>query len=385
MFAKIRYFFEYTKNCLPKFHLTHGKGQTYEVNLNFPKSSSTDDVEKVGGWTTIGNRNATYTIEPAYQTTGTSDNAALVITGTDSNGNSRKTDLTMLMIPQKLSDDAKIVYDINNNVIVNPVSKVAATGKIGDAIANPMTFYTSNGDWLGNVVGEIEEPDKHFWNLWSANSNVTTANDFAVVKTVYDPCPAGSCLPPSNAFTGFTDDGLDHGAWNLFDDRAKETDGTTLLPANNVTYNNISYNIDNSHFNIDSSISPSTNGYDGGWQFYCGTAENGIWKKGESLFMVTICERTCAGNLNVGTYGHYWTAVAGPYPEYYDNQEAYDLTVNNQKVTGRTRSQSKAYNARFLFFTPNYVDPVDNQRGTGRAHNKGFGWNVWPVKEKEGW
>ena len=38
-----------------------------------------------------------------------------------------------------------------------------------------------------------------------------------------------------------------------------------------------------------------------------------------------------------------------------------------------------------LFFTPNYVDPIDNQRGTGRSHNKGFGWNVWPVKEKEGW
>lgn len=285
----------------------------------------------------------------------------------------------------KGDNNEKVVYDINNNQIQNPVSKVAATGKIGDAIANPMTFYTSSGDWLGNVEGEIEEPDKHFWNLWSANSNVTTANDFAVVKTVYDPCPAGFCLPPSNAFTGFTDDGLDHGAWNIFDDRAKDTDGTTLLPANNVTYNSISYNIDNSHFNIDPSISPSTNGYDGGWQFYCGTAENGIWKMGERLFMVTICERTCAGNLNVGTYGHYWTAVAGPYPEYYDNQEAYDLTVNNQKVTLRTRSQSKAYNARFLFFTPNYVDPVDNQRGAGRSHNKGFGWNVWPVKEKEGW
>ena len=98
---------------------------------------------------------------------------------------------------------------------------------------------------------------------------MTTANDFAVVKTVYDPCPAGFCLPPSNAFTGFTDDGLDHGAWNIFDDRAKDTDGTTLLPTNNVTYNNISYNIDNSHFNIDAGISPSTNGYDGGWQFKC--------------------------------------------------------------------------------------------------------------------
>lgn len=99
---------------------------------------------------------------------------------------------------------------------------------------------------------------------------------------------------------------------------------------------------------------------------------------------------TEAGSLNAGTYGHYWTAVAGPYPEYYDNQEAYDVTVNDkngnpQRATLRTRVQSKAYNVRFLFFTPNYVDPVDNQRGAGRSHNKGFGWNVWPVKEKEGW
>lgn len=40
----------------------------------------------------------------------------------------------------KGDDSEKIVYDINNNIIVNPVSKVAATGRIGDAIAHPMTF-----------------------------------------------------------------------------------------------------------------------------------------------------------------------------------------------------------------------------------------------------
>ncbi len=38
--------------------------------------------------------------------------------------------------------------------------------------------------------------------------------DNAVIKTVYDPCPAGFKLPASNAFTGFNTNGQNGGAPN---------------------------------------------------------------------------------------------------------------------------------------------------------------------------
>lgn len=48
-----------------------------------------------------------------------------------------------------------------------------------------------------------------YYNLWSMENvdRNTTPNDDEVVKTIYDPCPAGFHLPPSNAFTGFTTTG----------------------------------------------------------------------------------------------------------------------------------------------------------------------------------
>lgn len=48
-----------------------------------------------------------------------------------------------------------------------------------------------------------------FCNFWDANANSMGAYDnlASVVKTVYDPCPAGFTLPVGNTFTGFTTTG----------------------------------------------------------------------------------------------------------------------------------------------------------------------------------
>ena len=54
--------------------------------------------------------------------------------------------------------------------------------------------------------------DNTYANLWNATQAVFTANSTAdvnaapVVKTVYDPCPVGCCLPPIGAHTAFTQD-----------------------------------------------------------------------------------------------------------------------------------------------------------------------------------
>ena len=66
------------------------------------------------------------------------------------------------------------------------------------------------------VVNNILNPDKFYsydspsiyatymyFNLWSADNIVIIPNDNVVVKTVYDPCPAGFKMPANNAFSGF--------------------------------------------------------------------------------------------------------------------------------------------------------------------------------------
>ena len=71
---------------------------------------------------------------------------------------------------------------------------------IQNGIQHPETFYTWGSSWIN---------DYSQYNLWSMdNTNTVTGyNDNAVVKTVYDPCPAGFHMPASNAFTGFTTTG----------------------------------------------------------------------------------------------------------------------------------------------------------------------------------
>lgn len=56
--------------------------------------------------------------------------------------------------------------------------------------------------------------DGTYANLWNAtqgtftSSNTNAANAAPVVKTVYDPCPVGTCLPPVGAWTAFTADNV---------------------------------------------------------------------------------------------------------------------------------------------------------------------------------
>ena len=97
-----------------------------------------------------------------------------------------------------------------------------------DAIAQGSYSFdnTSGGRSLGHAIQHPEnmfrytEISGYYWdwcnatyyNLWSADNIEEieeSFNDNAVVKTVYDPCPAGFHMPASNAFTGFTTTGQD--------------------------------------------------------------------------------------------------------------------------------------------------------------------------------
>ena len=86
----------------------------------------------------------------------------------------------------------------------------------------------------------------YFKNIWSADNTSEGFNDNPVVKTVYDPCPAGFHMPASNAFTGFTTNGQNDGpknvsgAWDYgwtFNNKITSPDATVYFPASGYYYN----------------------------------------------------------------------------------------------------------------------------------------------------
>ncbi|SKA20211.1 hypothetical protein SAMN02745202_02467, partial [Segatella oulorum] len=98
-----------------------------------------------------------------------------------------------------------------------------------NTIRHPDIFY---GYYSGYSV--------YFKNIWSADNTNWGYNDDPVVKTVYDPCPAGFHMPASNAFTGFTTDGQNYGPMNVsgtwdwgwnFNNKITSPDAPVYFPA----------------------------------------------------------------------------------------------------------------------------------------------------------
>ena len=151
------------------------------------------------------------------------------------------------------------------------------TMNIEDYIKNPYAFNI-------NVF-----MDHQYHNLWSANNNVSDVNTTRPVKTVYDPSPAGFCLPPSGAFTGFTTSG--------------ENTGSA------------------SEFNVDGA-------FDNGWNFFCD-----LNKTGETIFFPALGYRSnVSGTPNyIGSLGSYWPAVShsGNTGWYMEFSTSYVLPSNN--------------------------------------------------------
>ena len=105
---------------------------------------------------------------------------------------------------------------------------------IRNGIQHPGTIYNWGSTWLDGY---------NQYNLWSMENTTTGFNDNAVVKTIYDPCPAGFHMPASNAFTGFTTTGENtetksqfniNGEWESgfhFNNKISSPDATVYFPA----------------------------------------------------------------------------------------------------------------------------------------------------------
>lgn len=116
----------------------------------------------------------------------------------------------------------------------------ASKGRIEYALANPTIFLASTKDgpgiWDANLAGEtptheagsyINDGDWYWGHddkLWggvpfsqaSINYQNIVANNGAEKKSLFDPCPSGWMLPPSDAWMGFTLDGMNHNGSDQF-------------------------------------------------------------------------------------------------------------------------------------------------------------------------
>ena len=86
-------------------------------------------------------------------------------------------------------------------------------------LQNPQNYYTAG--YKGNVLDAATGFAKYYtlYNLWSMNNTAAyaenQANSQTVVKTIYDPSPVGFSVPANDAFTGFTENGLNGGRMNV--------------------------------------------------------------------------------------------------------------------------------------------------------------------------
>ena len=158
---------------------------------------------------------------------------------------------------------------------------------IQNGIQHPETFY----DYVSF---------DDFWkvNLWSMDNTETGFHDNVVVKTVYDPCPAGFKMPASNAFSGFTTTG------------------------NNVESDKKELNV--------------VGNYDQGWHFKTGNGST------TTIYFPALGWRHHDGYLNGSVnYGFYHSAIShdskntnclffnnwGVYPKYEKTGNGYGLSV----------------------------------------------------------
>ena len=239
------------KDALDKIPVTNHQGVVY----NFTKETL--------GW------------KPTQWTGTTYDQARTVKVKVEQTGSKQITVINITQNPGNVKKGATTHYQFGR--------KDALPGVDASDLAANSHFTQNAGDNM-TIMNNIQNPDKFYlnnlsatnygyYNLWSADNTTTGYNDNPVVKTVYDPCPAGFKMPASNAFTGFTTTGQDtHTQSELNVDGI--SDGQTFQ-------NNFGYN-----FWTNSSKTATIN------------------------FPASGCRNSYNGSLiSVGESGYYWSAV----------------------------------------------------------------------------
>ena len=122
------------------------------------------------------------------------------------------------------------VYNLAGTAIAGMTNEGSTTATIADNIKNPTTFYYNS-----STFGPCADT---FYNMWDAQQTAATGNiTTATVKTVYDPCPAGFCVPTSNLYYFMGRDGDSYRAMTTWDTPNKGATWDNSVVANSITGN----------------------------------------------------------------------------------------------------------------------------------------------------
>lgn len=139
------------------------------------------------------------------------------------------------------------------------VSSSESTISSGTSIMHPNVFQKGSNNWCSDHT--------YFYNIWNMQAN-TNSIDCITIKTVYDPSPAGYCVPRLNTW-----------------------DGMSI---------SLSYMIDRTG---DNNVNSTDFNTDYGWYFKRGPSDT------EGYFMPITRYRNSAGVLYVDPKGDYWSAT----------------------------------------------------------------------------
>lgn len=197
------------KNALNKIPVTNNQGKTY----NFTNETLGWKPTKWTGTAYSTPRTVKVKVEQAIANNGVKQNTVFTITQNPAD-TERRGNTTLYQWGRKDPFPS-----------INPAIADLFKQNAGDQIymqaiiQNPGYFYVTIRDGRGTISGgSYLSQYYNFYNLWSINNNITATNDNSVIKTIYDPSPVGFCVPASNAFTGFTENGQNEGT--------KRVDGT---------------------------------------------------------------------------------------------------------------------------------------------------------------
>ena len=144
------------------------------------------------------------------------------------------------------------------------------------ALQNPGVFYTRSA----SPYNWCSDNSSKFYNVWNNNQNAADQNK-DIIKTIYDPSPAGYSLPKRNAFTFVTTTGSTADA---------SSDASKYLQFNVIDKNG------------DSSISSAD--FIRGWYFKRSTYDTAGY-----LVPASGCRNYSSGGVsNVGSTGGYWSS-----------------------------------------------------------------------------
>lgn len=164
------------------------------------------------------------------------------------------------------------VYNISNTEVTGLTYTSSTTAStdatIADNIKNPTTHYKNSTYGPCNTT---------YYNMWDAQQTGTGNIATATKKTVYDPCPAGFCVPTNNLFNFMSNNGSSR-TMTTWDDTNKGATWDNSVVSNSITGNALFFPASGFRSNSGGSLNEV-----GGYGFYWSASPDGD-KYGHNLY-----------------------------------------------------------------------------------------------------